>query len=116
LEDTFQLVDGVVANVDQIVSDSARLAQHVGRDVRRLSESQHADTAPCAEPLPDAAERLARVQAWNEVVLNLAVPCTRCGAELPRGGKAYLGLSDDATAPRAWLCAEAVESLGEDGD
>lgn len=116
LEDTFQLVDGVVANVDQIVSDSARLAQHVGRDVRRLSESQEADVAACGEPLPDAAEQLARVQAWNQVVLNQAVPCTRCGAELPRGGKAYLGLSDDAAAPRAWLCAEAVASLGEGDD
>jgi hypothetical protein len=122
LEDTFQLVDGVVANVDQIVSDSARLAQHVGRDMRRMSESQPVDDATCGEPLPDvtcgeplpdAAERLARVQAWNEVVLNQAVPCTRCGAELPRGGKAYLGLSDEAAAPRAWLCVDAVESLGE---
>ena len=113
LEDTFQLVDGVVANVDQIVSDSARLAQHVGRDVRRMSESQPVDAATCGEPLPDAAERLARVQAWNEVVLNQAVPCTRCGAELPRGSKAYLGLSDEAAAPRAWLCVDAVESLGE---
>jgi hypothetical protein len=113
LEDTFQLVDGVVANVDQIVSDSARLAQHMGRDMRRMSESQPVDDATCGEPLPDAAERLARVQAWNEVVLNQAVPCTRCGAELPRGGKAYLGLSDEAAAPRAWLCVDAVESLGE---
>lgn len=113
LEDTFQLVDGVVANVDQIVSDSARLAQHVGRDVRRMSESQPIDAATCGEPLPDAAQRLARVQAWNEVVLNQAVPCTRCGAELPRGHKAYLGLSDEAAAPRAWLCVDAVESLGE---
>ena len=69
-----------------------------------------ADGAACGEPLPGAAQRLARVQAWNEVVLNQAVPCTRCGAELPRGRRAYLGLGDDATAPRAWLCAQAVGS------
>jgi hypothetical protein len=116
LEDTFLLVDGVVANVDQIVSDSARLAQHVGRDVRRRGEAEQAGPAACGEPLDDAAQQLARVQAWNEVVLNQAVPCTRCGVELPRGRTAYLGLGEDSTAPRAWLCAAAVESLGDAED
>ena len=106
LEDTFLLVDGVVANVDQIVSDSARLAQHVGR-------RGEPEASPCGEPLPEAEERLAGVQAWNEVVLNQPVPCTRCGVELPRGCKAYLGLGDDSGAPRAWLCADAVASLGD---
>ena len=37
LEDAFDLVDGVVADVDEIVSDSARLARNVRRNAQRLS-------------------------------------------------------------------------------
>ena len=74
LEDTFDLVDGVVANVDQIVSDSVELAHQVGRDARKigqLGQDAFRDlAAPCRDPLPDAEERLSHVQAWNEVVLN----------------------------------------------
>jgi hypothetical protein len=108
LEDTFDLVDGVVANVDQIVSDSVELAQKVGQ----LGHDALRDlAAPCGDPLPDAEERLAHVQAWNEVVLNQPTACTKCGAELPRGLRAYTELGDGSGEPRAWVCANAVASL-----
>ncbi len=116
LEDTFDLVDGVVANVDQIVSDSVELAQRVGRDARRIGEAARTTRALCRDPLPDAENRLSGVAAWNEVVLNQPTPCARCGAELPRGCNAYLGLSEDPTGPRAWLCAQAVEALGSEAE
>jgi hypothetical protein len=120
LEDTFDLVDGVVANVDQIVTDSVELAQKVGRDARKigqLGQDVIRDFAsPCTEPLPDADEKLSHVQAWNEVVLNQPLPCTKCGAELSRGRIAYSGLSDDPDKPRAWLCSRAVASLTADSD
>ncbi len=111
IEDSFELVDDVVANVDQIVSDSVELAQQVGRDARRLRRPRPA--APCRDPLPGSAERLADVQAWNEVVLNQPVPCTRCGAELPRGSRAYLGLGARGERTSAWLCGPAVEALAD---
>ena len=65
LEDTFDLVDGVVASVDAIVSDSVELAQQVGRDVRRMSGSTARTSAPCQAPFPDAEQRLAGVHAWQ---------------------------------------------------
>ena len=115
LEDTFDLVDGVVANVDQIVTDSVELAHKVGRDARkigRLGQDALRDLgAPCGDPLPEAEERLSHVQAWNEVVLNQPISCTKCGAELPRGRSAFTDLSDPPDKPRAWLCARAVDSL-----
>ncbi len=115
LEDTFDLVDGVVANVDQIVADSVELAQKVGRDARKigqLGQDVIRDiSSPCTEPLPDADEKLSHVQAWNEVVLNQPLPCSKCGAELSRGRIAYTGLSDDPQKPRAWLCSRAVATL-----
>lgn len=113
LEDTFELVDGVVANVDQIVSDSVELAQRVRRDARRVGQTARRAIAPCRDPLPAAEERLSQVQAWNEVVLNRSVPCAKCGAELARGSRAYAGLGGDPAQPPAWLCAAVVESLGD---
>ena len=50
-------------------------------------------------------------EANHEVVLNQPVPCTKCGALLPRGRRAFTDLSDHPDEPRAWLCARAVESL-----
>ncbi|MFP6663919.1 MAG: hypothetical protein VCC00_06960 [Deltaproteobacteria bacterium] len=115
LEDTFDLVDGVVESVDQIVSGSVELAQQVGRDARKigqLGQDAYQDlTAPCRDSQPASEDRLARVQAWSEVVLNQPTPCTQCGAELPRGSRAFADLSTPGDQPRAWLCARAVASL-----
>jgi hypothetical protein len=119
LEDTFDLVDGVVANVDQIVSDSVELAQQVSRDGRRVAERMKAATsgAPrCRDPLPEAEAKLERVEAWNEVVLNRPVACTKCGVELPRGLRAYAGLGPEGGGARAWLCRRAVDQLGGDSE
>ena len=120
LEDTFDLVDGVVANVDQIVTDSVELAHKVGRDARKIGqlgqEALRDLAAPCRPALPDAEERLAHVQAWNEVVLNKSIACTKCGAELPRGRSAVMGMSDAPNEPGAWLCTRAVAALASDAE
>jgi hypothetical protein len=138
LEDTFQLVDDVVANVDDIVSESVELARRVGRDARRMAdavrqaveaerregagERDEAEEAgerapafgPAGEgdaPAREASDPLAHVYAWNAAVLNRAARCSRCGAEIPRGGAGYVGLSDAPAAPRAWLCPPCREAL-----
>ena len=45
LEDTFQLMDGVVADVDQLVSDSVHLARNVQRNARRLASPSREQAA-----------------------------------------------------------------------
>ena len=135
LEDTFQLVDDVVANVDEIVTDSVELARRVGRDARRVADAVRdavvepeteaeatateapdeapAGLAPAAEPdaMHDDPVPLAQVYAWNRVVANRAATCARCATELTRGSDAFVGLSDEANGPRLWLCAACGESL-----
>jgi len=133
LEDTFQLVDDVVANVDEIVTDSVELAKRVGRDARRVAdavreavaeappgEGAEAPDASAAEAAslerePDSARDdyapLAHVYAWNRVVLNRAATCARCGAELARGSDGFVGLSDEANGLRVWLCEACGDSL-----
>jgi hypothetical protein len=127
LEDTFQLVDDVVANVDEIVTDSVELAKRVSRDAKRVAdavreavaeappaeaEEEHADAATAeTEPESDDDAPLAHVYAWNRVVLNRAATCARCPTELARGSEGFVGLSDAANGPRLWLCSDCGGSL-----
>jgi hypothetical protein len=101
LEDAFELVDGVVADMDQIVTDSVALARNVRRGARRLGSR-----ARRREP-----DELSRVVAWNEVRLNRDVTCSRCGAEIARGETAFVGLSDGPGRRRAWLCGDCAAAL-----
>ena len=99
LEDTFDLVDGVVASVDAIVSDSVELAQKVGRDVRRMSEATARAGARCQAAFPDAEQRLAGVHAWQPVVLNRPVACARCGARAAARAPGLPGRQRRSRAP-----------------
>jgi len=118
LEDAFDLVDGVVADAEEIVHDSARLARNVSRNARRLA-SPGRPRAPHAEPdaNADANESAAfpHVYAWNELVLNRPATCSGCGVGIARGERAFLGLSDepdaDRDAERATLCERCVAAL-----
>ncbi len=123
LEDTFELVDHVVAEVDNLVNDSVGLAQQVREDARRIARSargqgearpQRAQRAAAheggaREPEPAGPEQaLDHVYAWDEVVLNRAARCARCGRVLARGSRAHLGLTQQRDAPPSWLCARCL--------
>jgi hypothetical protein len=111
VEDAFQLVDGVVADVDQIVADSVSLARSVGATARRIAGRRGAPPGPPPAALLGAD--LSHVDAWGEVVLQRPVPCAGCGARLPRGGRAFAGLSAAPGAARAWLCPPCIARLQE---
>jgi hypothetical protein len=101
LEDAFELVDGVVADVDRIVTDSVALARNVHRGARRIGGGGRR-----REP-----DDLSHVVAWNEVLLNRDVTCSRCGAEMARGETGWAGLSDGPGRRRAWLCGDCAAAL-----
>jgi hypothetical protein len=114
LEDAFDLVDDVVADVDEIVGDSARLARSVREGARRLVSSGRgrAEAAsPESAESPTEDDSFPHVYAWNELVLNRSAICSRCGASIARGERGFFGVSDEARAPRAWLCVECVRTL-----
>jgi hypothetical protein len=98
LEDTFKLVDGVVAN-------STTLATTVTRDARRIAAAARGEKR---SPSP-----LDRVEAWQEVVVARDQACARCGDALRPGDKALLGLTDDPTLPRPWLCLPCGPGRGD---
>jgi hypothetical protein len=136
LEDTFQLVDHVVAEVDNLVSDSVELASQVRRDAAQIArtarrgigrERQGSDlergepserrTAPAPAKKRGgsrevvSSSNLGHIYAWNEVVLNRAARCARCGLRLEPGSEARLGLTQDPSASPTWLCRDCVRTL-----
>jgi hypothetical protein len=115
LEDTFDLVDGVVADVDQIVTDSVGLARNVKTRARRLASPRGRDPGRrrdrTADRSPATRDQLSHVAAWNEVVLNRPIPCARCGEVVPRGAHGFVSVNDDPAADPAWLCPPCVAAL-----
>ena len=102
LSSTFDLVENVVADVDQIVTDSVALAQQVSRGARRLAGNARAE---------NGSDLLAQVEAWNRVVVNRNVTCSQCQAEIVKGGQAYAGFGEQAGPIRAWLCDQCIEAI-----
>lgn len=109
LEDAFDLVDGVVADVDQIMTDSVSLAKTVRDGARRISNT--AASRERGRKNPDSDEDLDHIYAWNEVVIHRKTHCSRCRSEINRGERGFVGLSDEPTSSRAWLCEACVATL-----
>jgi hypothetical protein len=105
LEDAFQLVDGVVADVDRIVADSVSLARNVGRRIGRGE-----GTGRAARRAPGG------VYAWSEAVAPRRAACAGCGAAIARGRRAFVGLSDEAGAAPLWQCAACIGHLRDEAD
>ncbi len=111
LEDAFALMDGVVSNVDELVTDSVELVRKVGSDARRVAGAvRDVGREPTRDP---DGEELAHVWAWNRVVLNRTAECSRCGEAMARGSEVYAGLSDDASQSREWSCADCFAQFDE---
>ena len=111
LEDTFNLVDNIVA-------DSAHLVDSVRRDALKLAASARGENAKTAPPAQhtapgshaSAAELLADVDAWQDVIVNKPTQCVSCSIELKRGTRAFRGLNNANTAS-VWLCSDCLENL-----
>ncbi len=141
LEDTFNLVDNVVTEVDRVVTDSVEMAQTFKRDAARLaatargetshrhvseaqtssedaeitdeSPPQAAQTEPPAQQVePLAADHpLQHVYGFQELVLNRQAECAKCLCPIERGSRAYLGMNDRPEMPRVWVCQDCLETL-----
>jgi hypothetical protein len=139
LEDTFNLVDNVVTEVDRVVADSVGMAQTLKRDAQRLAATARGQTAhrestgespspapiepppapaepsdkpaEAASPAPEKAA-LTRVYGFQELVLNRAATCASCEVDIARGARAFLGMTD-APGPRLWVCQDCVDRLAD---
>lgn len=60
---------------------------------------------------PAAAPALDHIYAWNPVVVQRDVECSRCARNIEASTRGLIGLSDDPTADRAWLCSECGQEV-----
>ncbi len=109
LEDTFNLVDGIVA-------DSSALVEHVTRDAKRLAATARGETVgkpltPARQGGELASELLDSVDAWQDVIVNKPGQCIECGKALCRGERAFRGLTTLAEVPSVWLCGDCIGKL-----
>jgi hypothetical protein len=95
LEDAFKVADGTA-------TDAASPGTAVRRDGKRA-------TAPVrARPRNPSVEE---IDAWQDVVIARQAACETCMDLLNRGDKALMGVSDDPTAPKIWLCTKCAAKL-----
>ena len=107
LEDTFNLVDG-------IVSDSSALVENVKRDARRIAASARGATPTGETPIGNPSEAAAssdNVDAWQDVIVNKPSQCIDCNITIPRGQRAYRGLSTALNVAPVWLCTNCIQNL-----
>jgi len=103
LEDTFTLVDHIVA-------DSSALVEQVSRDAKRVAASVRGDgDAPQKTQATEPA--LENIEAWQDVIVNKPGLCIECAAQLKRGQRAYRGLSQQPGTAPVWLCGDCIEKL-----
>ncbi len=99
LEDTFQLVDDVVAG-------TASLTEAVTHSAKRIAASAKGQTAAGR-----ARANLDDVVAWQEVKIHQSVACAACGRYLLRGARSFMGLDAGGGKPRVWLCVDCNNRL-----
>jgi hypothetical protein len=120
LEEAFDAVERVSGDVSSLMDDVIEEAELASQRYRRYrdrvqerarerAESAREAAATPVEPVPAPAaapDPLARVVAWQPVVLAAPRRCARSGRELRPGERAYLGLGD--TGPLGVYIAEGA--------
>jgi len=101
-----------------IREEARRRRMSVSNLVRGVLEDAFGLADPDVEPVleggPEATPQrpaLDHVYAWNAVVLGKDARCSRCNAPMSAGDSAFIGLSEEADAARAWLCGDCGEDL-----
>jgi hypothetical protein len=110
--DVSNLMDGVMEEAELATQRYRRYRARVRERARERAEDARAAAAtPVAAAVPAAPaaaadDPLARVVAWQPVVLAAVRRCARTGRELRPGERAYLGLGD--TGPVGVYVAESA--------
>lgn len=129
LEEAFSAVERVTGDVGELLDDVLEEAEVASERYRRYRDRvrerararaqervaaegvRETEEAPeyAAAPPPTPEDPLARVVAWQPVVLAAPRRCARTGRELRPGERAYLGLGD-AGPLGVYIAADALDT------
>jgi hypothetical protein len=54
---------------------------------------------------------LSHIYAWNKVILSQRAYCSLCNSRIEKGEGGYVGLSDEPSHGRSWLCESCINKL-----
>jgi hypothetical protein len=92
----------------------ARIPAGLEEQIKRLAEGLRVPVSNLVrnmlEDAIDVTRRVATPKAadiygWQALVMNVAVPCVRCGKELEAGERAFVGLSSDPRDAKHFICS-----------
>lgn len=107
--------------LQKVLQEEARKKRmSVSNLVRNILEDAFGLTDPDVGPvldesvrgvIPPVAPDLDHVYAWNPVVLGKPVECVYCQRSIPAGETGLMGMSDDPSQERAWLCQGCSDEI-----
>ena len=117
LEDTFNMVMNIGANVENLVGDVVENAETIAGRVmdagRKILTTYEQDAVEQTETVELTREKLIEdVPAWQDVKAGKPTACARCEKDINRGDYAHMGVSD-YTGDRLFLCCQCFNQPGE---
>src|SRR5262245_53565473 len=100
LEEVFSVVETVADNVGELIEGV----------MDETSRARRGRASEPAEPRPDPPE----VLGWQPLILAREGTCAGCDARLPRGERAYLGVTGSGAASAHTLCADCLDARQRD--
>ena len=93
-----------VALEDQIKRLAERLRVPVSNLVRNMLE----DAIDVTRRMRDKLEGGDDVYGWQDITLNIDVPCSQCGRPLARGDRAHVGLTHHPRDGKIFICSTCL--------
>lgn len=91
--------------------DTAESRPSPARSAQATTASPATSDANASAPATPSEDDLGHVYGWNRVIAHRSAECARCRASIAQSDEALVGLSDDPTKPRAWLCQSCAARL-----
>jgi hypothetical protein len=100
----------------------ARIPAALEDQIKRLADSLRVPVSNLVRNMLEDAidvtrrmvgDNLAGVYGWQELVLNIEVPCARCHRDLHSGDTAYVGLSHSARDAKHFICSDCLPRKGD---
>jgi hypothetical protein len=117
LEDAVAAVDVVGRKAEGEMRGIAERLAH-NRDRLRGMTGARSDNVAQGEPdvstEPEGKQQPAEVLGYQSLLLASKAVCSTCGAELPAGSEAFLGIGREPTAPRVVIGRECLPAPAAD--
>ena len=97
--------------VENIVADSARVAENATHLGNQFNRSDDREPSPPSPPAPGPAPiEAGQIIGWQELTLNLNAICIQCNDILAKGTKAAIGITTTGGSTQV-LCESCLQAL-----